>query len=291
MKAEPAHFSSDGIQLEGRWFWPESMGEGAPVIVACSGFMGLRAIHPERFARSLTAVGYPCFGFDYRGFAPSAGVPRRVFLDEQIRDIQAAVTFAGAHDRLRNRRIVLLGWGMAGGLILEAAGLLPRLAGLIAVNGFYNGRRVQKAVRGDDDYQRFLQWVDQERLARARSSEPRYTDPFDIYPLDPVTKEYVDSVLRKQEGFGGEVDTGLADSLLSFAPETRLDRLGDTPLLIAHGSHNALHPPDEARSLSGCYPGPVEQYWVEGGHTEWMHDDHPRYVALAERIVRWLDDL
>ena len=56
-----------------------------------------------------------------------------------------------------------------------------------------------------------------------------------------------------------------------------------------HGDRNALHAPEEARSLFARYPGPKEMHWVpDAGHTEWMLDDHPKFVALAETLDRWL---
>jgi pimeloyl-ACP methyl ester carboxylesterase len=193
---------------------------------------------------------------------------------------------------MQGSSLVLLGWGMGGGLVLQAARWLPRLRGLVCVNGFYNGARVQQTVRGEEDWERFQGWVLEERTRAVTSGEPRRVDPFEIYPLDPVTRGYVDGVLRKNPGFGGEVDTVLADSLLDFAPEQRLEGLDRVPLLVAHGDQNALHPVDEARELHRRYPGPKQLYWVEsGGHTEWMHDDDPKYRALAARIADWLDGL
>ncbi len=103
----------------------------------------------------------------------------------------------------------------------------------------------------------------------------------------------MDSVLRKVPGYEGDkVQSLFADSLLDFAPERDLGHLSSTPALITHGRQNALHPPKEAESLFARYPGPKELYWIEGGgHTEWMHDEDPRYLALADRIGTWLDAL
>lgn len=293
MIERPAHFFCDGLRLEGAFYLPDEQAPASrPLVVACSGFTGMRTIHPERFARSLTARGTPCFGFDYRGFPPSEGPICRVLLEEQVRDIRAAATFAGDHELGAGRPVVLLGWGMGGGLILLAATEVPRLAGLVCINGFYNGRRVQRAVRGEEDYQRFLGWVADERRAAVRSAELRSTDPFDMYPLDPVSREYVDRVLRAHPGYEGETyDTCLADSLLGFAPEDHLAELAGVPLLINHGDQNQLHPVSEAESLYRLYPGPKTLFWLEGaGHTEFMDDANPLYQRLAGRIGDWLDE-
>jgi uncharacterized protein len=292
MKIEPTSFSSAGLRLAASAYLPDGGAPaGLPFVLACSGFQGLNDIHPARFARSLTALGYPCFGFDYRGFAGSEGARGRVRLEDQIEDIAAAAACVRARPDAAGRPLVLIGWGMAGGLILEAARRVGEVAGLVCLNGFYDAERVQRAVRGDEGWRAFLGWLEEKRLARARGAREAI-DPFDIYPLDEVTRGYVDEVLRKNPRFGVDVTLEFADSLLGFRPERDLAHLAGTPVFIGHGSHNALHPPEEARALHRAYPGPKTLHWVEGGgHTEWMLDDHPKYLALMSAVAAWIGAL
>lgn len=288
MREEKIAFTSDGLELDGSIYRPDvDARTELPIVVTCSGFQGLNAIHPARFARAYTRKGYTCFGFDYRGFAASKGEPGRVHLEEQIRDIVNAVAFV--RSTLAPRRLVLAGWGMGGGLVLEAARVAEGVHALVVMNGMYDAIRVQKALRGDDGWQKFRAWLDTERTRLVAGGEPRKIDPFDIYPLDPETIGYVDGVLRKHAAFGHGVWPSFADSLLQLAPEARLHHLATTPIFVAHGDRNALHPPEEARSLFARYPGPKEAYWVpDAGHTEWMLDDDPKFVALADAIDRWM---
>lgn len=293
MRTEPVTFYSDGLRLAGSFFLPDKEAGGGPrlLLMPCSGFTGLCRIHPARFARYLTARGFTCFGFDYRGFADSEGPRGRVILEEQVRDIRAAAAFAAADPRVDAGRLVLLGWGMGAGLVLDAAREERGVIGLIAANGFYNGKRVQLAHRGEEGLQAFEDTVDRERSSRARSGEPQQADPFEIYPLDRTSRRYVDEVLRKTPGYeAGEISFELAESLLRWDAESAATKLS-VPLLIAHGDQNHLHPPEEATALREAYSGPVETWWVEGGgHTEWMLDEDPRFQALGERIVTWLEE-
>ena len=55
-----------------------------------------------------------------------------------------------AEERCGQRGIVLLGWGMGAGLVLEAASVAGQLMGLACINGFYDAPRVQRALRGED---------------------------------------------------------------------------------------------------------------------------------------------
>ena len=301
METEIVQFFSDGCKLQGAVFRPDGGGDASrPLVAICSGFMGLRNIHPERFARALTARGFTCFGFDYRGFGPSEGTPGAVLLEEQVRDILHAVSFLEAEGHLEQRKLLLGGWGMGAGLILRAARQIPDgiLAGLVALNGFYDAVRVQKEVRGAQDWQSFREWLGQARRERIARRETRWCDPFEIYPLDPVTREYVDGVLRKNPDFGGQVHLAFATSLLEMKVDTQLDgeslsdRLAELPLLIAHGDRNALHPVTEAKALAEAYPGASSIYWIQGGgHTEWMLDDHPLFRSLVEHLESWIRTL
>ena len=291
MREEPAQFYSDGFKLDASYWWPEGEDTDKPLCLINSGYTGLKKIHPERFARFLTKKGYPCFGFDYRGFENSEGDRQRILLEDQISDIAHAISFLSA----RGRPLVVLGWAMSSGMILEATRVTAKPKGLVMLNGFYNAQRVQKAVRGEEGWNEFWSWLQAERGKAAGSGEFPLVDPFRIYPLDPVSKTYVDSVLRATSGYNAGADRvrlSFADSLLSFAPEHRLDHLADVPILIAHGDQNALHPTVEAETLHRLYPGPKELHWIKGGgHTEWMTDDNPIFLRLVDKLYEWLGRL
>lgn len=294
MRSEPVEFHSDDFRLHGQFFLPDDFaGEPPqPLVIACSGFTGLCHIHPARFARYLTRHGRLCFGFDYRGFADSEGKRGHVLLEEQVRDIRAAVAYAQGDARVDAERVILLGWGMAGGLVIDAARRLPGTVGLIAANGFFIGDRVQQAHRGDKEYQRFLRRVAEARRQQARTGQWPSADPFELYPLDPQSRTYVDEVLRKTPQYDAEpYSFELGESLLLFDVEARAGGM-DLPLLIAHGERNALHPTSEAESLYAKWAGPKELFWIKGaGHTEFMHDDDERFLALAGAIDEWIGAL
>jgi pimeloyl-ACP methyl ester carboxylesterase len=288
MKEERVAFTSDGLKLDASIYRGGGAPDAAmPAVITCSGFQGFNATHPARFARALTPRGYTCFGFDYRGFAASEGVQGAVHLEEQIRDIVNAVRYV--RSALRPRTLVLAGWAMGGGLVLEAARVAEGIDALVVMNPIADAIRVQRALRGEAGYRTFRAWLDEERARLVAGGEPRKVDPFDIYPLDPETRRYCDDVLAKNPEFGQSVFPSFADSLLQLAPESRIDHLASTPLFLAHGDRNALHPPEEARSLLARYPGPKEMYWVpDAGHTEWMLDDDPKFVALVNALDAWM---
>lgn len=295
MIEQKVKFHSDGLVLDGAFFVDEHNSNPAlPIVIVCSGFTGQKNIHPERYARAFTPNGFTVFGFDYRGFGESEGTREKVLLEEQVRDIAAAVAVVRHRAEEEGRKIVLAGWGMAGGLILDAYRLVEgQVDALVAMNGFFDAVRVQKALRGEHGWKAFKQFMAEERQRLAQGGEPKGIDPFDIYPLDPVSREYVFSELVKAPGYGVTSSFDFADSLISFKPEAHLDeRFANVPLLIAHGAENDLHPVTEPKSLYAAYPGPKQLFLLEGGgHTEWMLDDNPKFISFSGHIAEWMKNL
>lgn len=299
MKEVETYFYSDGIKLNASYFYPDSYEDGdesasdskKPIIIMCSGFLGLKNIHPARFARGLTDLRFTLFGFDYRGFAESEGERGKVTLEDQISDIANAVSFVKQNLKNKRRKIFLAGWGMAGGMILEAMRLVDGVSGLIPVNGFFNSMRVQRTVRGAKEFKKFYRSFKEKRAEYTATGEVKNVDPFDIYPLDQKSRKYVDEVLYENPDFGLRyVWHRFGDSLLLFEPEASLEHLKDTPVFIAHGENNALHPPEEAKSLYKKYPGPKELYWMKkAGHTEWMFDENKTFIMLVGNLDRWIE--
>lgn len=292
MIEQKVSFHSDGLVLDGAFFTDESNNNPAmPIVIVCSGFTGQKNIHPERYARAWTKKGFTVFGFDYRGFGDSQGERERVILEEQVRDIANAVAIVSERAQAENRKVFVAGWGMAGGLILDALRICEgQIDGLISMNGFFNSVRVQKALRGEHGWKAFKAFMAEERLRLAKGGEKKGIDPFEIYPLDPVSREYVFTELVKAPGYGVTSDFDFADSLISFNPEANLDeRFSNIPLLIAHGAENDLHPVTEAKSLYAAYPGPKSLFLLaNGGHTEWMLDEDERFIEFSTHIANWI---
>lgn len=89
MRSSPLPFFSTGLRLDADLHVPEDGGAAAPypVVVAASGYQGLKVIHPERFARALTRRGFAVLAFDYRGSS--------ALDDEALRALNARVDVDG----------------------------------------------------------------------------------------------------------------------------------------------------------------------------------------------------
>src|SRR4029077_13338174 len=123
MVRRPVSFFSARLRLDGDLYLPEDVPPGArlPAVIPCSGYSGLKDIHPARFARALVPHGYACLAFDYRGFGASEGERGRLVPQEQVEDVRAAVSFLASVPEVDGDRIALLGWALGGGVVIAEA--------------------------------------------------------------------------------------------------------------------------------------------------------------------------
>jgi uncharacterized protein len=281
----PLPYFSEGHRIDADLHLPAGSGPH-PVIVAASGFQGLKVIHPQRFARALTPLGYAVLAFDYRGFGHSEGERGRLAPQDWVQDVRAAVDRLTTVDSVD--RVFLLGWGLGGGVVVDAAADDERVAAVAAVNAIGDGARSTRAMHDEESWQHLRTRIEADRGRRAETSRSELTSPWDIVRLDrdTATDGYVGSELYRAPGFGFEVSLESADRLLRFRPEQVAHRIAPRPLLVVHGAENRLHHPLEAQSLYDHAAEPKRLVLLDGaGHTEWMFDEHPTF----QRLVTTLD--
>ncbi|MDP9466276.1 MAG: alpha/beta fold hydrolase [Actinomycetota bacterium] len=290
MRSVPLAFFSNGHRLDADLHLPDDNGgAGAPypVVIPCSGYQGLKVIHPERFARVLTRRGYAVIAFDYRGFGMSEGERGRLVPQEWAEDVRAAVDRASCHPDLDAGRIALLGWGLGGGVVVAEAAEDPRVRVVVACNGIADGYRSTRNMHDEGSWDQLVKRIEADRGHRASLGRSEITSPWDIVRLDLDTRtdQYVGDELYRAPGFGSGVTLESADYLLRFQPWAVAERISPRPLLVVHGSENQLHRPEEAQHLYDCAGEPKRLELLEGsGHTEWMSDDNPVFQGLVELV-------
>lgn len=280
----PLPYFSEGHRIDADLHLPDRPGPH-PVVVAASGYQGLKVIHPQRFARALTPLGYAVLAFDYRGFGQSEGERGRLAPQDWVQDVRSAVDRLSTVDDVAG--VFLLGWGLGGGVVVEAAADDERVHGVAAVNAIGDGARSTRAMHDAESWRRLRARVEADRGRRAETSRSELTSPWDIVrlDLDSDTDGYVESELYRAPGFGHLVSLESADRLLRFRPEESAHRVAPRPLLVVHGAENRLHSPAEARSLYDHAREPKRLVLLEGaGHTEWMFDEHPTFARLVATL-------
>jgi alpha-beta hydrolase superfamily lysophospholipase len=284
---ESVRFFSDGHRLDGEIWLPRSR---APVLVIpCSGYLGLKALQPARFARALTPRGYACLTFDYRGFGFSDGERGRLVPTEQVEDIRAAVDYVSSRPDGEWQAVVLLGWGLGGALVIAEAADDDRVAAVVSLNGLADGYRTTRALHDDASWAALVDRFDKDRLLRSRHGRSGLLPAFDFLRLDGPTRRYVETELYKDPGYGFPVTCHSSEQLLRFSVEHLVGRIAPRPLFLAHGADNDLYLPAESERLYELAGEPRELHVLEGaGHSEWMHDGHETFKRVVDMIDGFL---
>src|SRR5690606_1188989 len=204
----PLPFFSSGLRLDADLHLP---GDGSqppyPVVVACSGYLGQKVIHPERFARALNPLGYAVLAFDYRGFGASEGERGRAVPQEWVEDVRAAVDRLTVTEDVDPGRVGGGGWGLGGGVAISEAADDPRVKAVACLNGVADGARSTRNMHDQTSWEKLLARIEADRGRRATIGRSEITSPWDIVrlDLDDRTHRYVDAELYKTPGFGGGV--------------------------------------------------------------------------------------
>ena len=291
----PLPFFSDGHRLDADLHLPEDEGDGAtyPIVVAASGYQGLKVIHPERFARALSPRGYAVLTFDYRGFGLSEGEQGRLVAQEWVQDVRAAVDRVSNHPLLDPTKLALVGWGLGGGVVIAEAAEDSRVKAVVSCNGIADGYRSTERMHDETSWKSLLNRIETDRGHRSEHGRSEITSPWDIVrlDLDDQTDGYVAEELYKAPGFGAGVNLESADYLLRFRPVDYAARLTDQRLLVVHGQNNQLHKLEEGQALYEAARGVKHLEVLEGkGHTEWMFDENPTFKHMVETIDRFVSN-
>jgi pimeloyl-ACP methyl ester carboxylesterase len=285
---ESIRFFSDGQRLDGELWHPPSSACSA-VVIACSGYLGLKGLQPARFARALVPRGYACLCFDYRGFGFSDGERGRLVPGEQVEDIRAGVEYLCSRDDTAASPVVLLGWGLGGPLVIAEAAHDSRVAAVVAVNAIADGYRTTRALHDETSWARLMERLERDRLERLRFGRSALIPAFEVIRLQCSTRDYVETELSKDSGYGFPITCHASEHLLRFSVEHLVGRIAPRPLFLAHGTANDLYSPEEAQRLYGLAGEPRELHLLDGaGHSEWMHDGHQTFQQLIELITDFL---
>lgn len=295
MNARECEFYSDGVRLDGLLQLPDAApadDRGYPAVVFCSGYQGLKELIPGKFWNALTAAGIACFSFDYRGFGTSDGDRGRLLPSEQVEDALNGLTYLLEQPEIDVSRVALVGWGFGGGIVVQAAVDDKRVAAVACLSGIGDGGR---AVRDSRTYPEWLAMQDRIKADRVRhvlTGEAERVSPWDVVPLEPVTRADVDrEMYAKHDRFGIEMYLYSADAYYRFQPEKVAAKISPRPLLIMHGTRNGLHPIDEARSLYAHAAEPKLLVELpDATHLDWIEVGHPLHAEAMQVLTSWLQE-
>lgn len=293
LDVRPVEFYSDGIRLAGLLHTAGTAPRRRPAVVLCSGFQGLKELIPAKLWAPLTAAGLATFSFDYRGFGTSDGERGRVIPGEQVRDVRHAIDVLQQQPEVDPDRIALVGWGLGGGIVVQAAADDQRVCAVACLNGIGDGRRAVRALASDVHWRSMQERIAADRLRRARGERSERVSPWDVVPLDLVTRTAVDlDMYANHARFATDpVSLESAEAYYAFRPEDDVSRISPRPLLLVHGVRNSLHSVAEARSLYARASEPKTLHEIpEAHHLDWIQPGSPLYWTHVPFVTGWITE-
>ena len=247
---QPVSFFSEGIRIAGHLHRPADLagGERRPGIVLCHGFNAVQRVGLPEIAAHLAGAGYIVLRFDYRGIGESEGPRGRVFPQEHVRDVRAAMTFLQAQPAVVPDQIGLYGTSFGGSHAVSAAAVDERAKVVVSVVSVGNGRRWLRGLRRYWEWAAFLKRLEEDRTRRVLTGESQIISPYEIMVRDPATEEA--HAERARRGIvAADVVLESAEAIIEYAPEEIVHRLAPRPVLFIHCADDVLVPPDESIAM------------------------------------------
>lgn len=141
---EPVYFQSEKEIIAADFYRPKAI-KLPVVIVMAHGLAAQRNFGLAKFAKQFAAAGYAMINFDYRGFGGSTGKPRGlVSIQQQLLDWKNILEQIQKRKDINTRKIVLWGWSLSGGHVLQLASELRFIQAVIAQTPYIDGQESLK---------------------------------------------------------------------------------------------------------------------------------------------------
>jgi uncharacterized protein len=288
MENRQVSFFSEGIRLAGDLFMPSGLrqDEKRAGVVLCHGYTGVRNLYLPDIAHVLAQAGYVVLTFDYKGWGDSDGPKSRLAPYSRVADVQAALTWLGAHEMVDAERLGIYGTSYGGATVVWVAAVDQRVKCVVSVVGVGNGRRWMRSVRRPDEYHDLLERSAADRIRRAMEGQSEFVERTDILIPDRQSAELAAAARRGNPGAVSQIPLEFVDDTLGFNAEWVVDRIAPRPVLFITTDNDRLVPPEESESMYRRAGEPKQLVTLHGfGHYEVYAGEPFRQVMAA--TVPW----
>jgi uncharacterized protein len=301
-RREPISFESDGNRLAGHIYRPPqaASGEVTPGIVMTGPVSSVKEQTLPHYAERFADAGYTVLAFDPRGFGESAGEPRFHYDPWLIvSDYGNAAAHAMAREDVDSEQVAVVGVCMGGGYAVATAARERRLAACVSIAGGYDiGGTLQRAM-GAEGLSAYLRLANELHDRQRRDGEIRYIPtiakelsddvPLAIMPV-PEAYSYYERTSREQAPtWSWETTAASLEPYLTFNAIGQAPLVAPTPLLIVHGTTDAVLLPELAQAAYDAAAGPKELVWIETHNHIELYDQDPYVSEAVGHVLGWLD--
>jgi fermentation-respiration switch protein FrsA (DUF1100 family) len=301
-RREPASLDSDGLRLAAHLYRPSGADpdQRTPGIVMCGPVSSVKEQTLPHYAQRFADAGYTVLTFDPRGFGESEGEPRFHYDPWLI-----VADFANAAAHLMSRedvdasRVAAVGVCMGGGYALAVAARERRLAACVSVAGGYDLGGTMQRFLGVDGLAAYLRLANELHDRQRRTGKVEYIPtiarelsadvPVAVMPNAEAYSYYDRTSLDHAPTWSRETTAASLEPYLTFNAIAQAPLVAPTPLLIVHGTTDAVLLPELAQAAYDAARDPKELMWVETHNHIELYDQDPYVSGTVERILGWLD--
>lgn len=280
---ERVSFKADGLNISAIVHTPKGMKprEKRPCFIVLHGFgTNKDGTTPVQAATILEEMGYVTLRFDFRGCGESDGERAFILCQDQVRDTQAAITFAQTLKQVDPKRIGVIGHSFGGAVAPYTAGIDKRVAACVSIAGWGDGvSKFREQHKSDAQWKRFLGKLEQGRRHRQKTGKSLMIPRFDIVPIPkPMRHLLVGNALM-------EFPAETAMSMMDFRANDVVGLIAPRPYLILHPADDTVTPTSQALGLFKNAKQPCDMHLVSGVDHFMFADD----TGVVRKILEdWL---
>ena len=262
MNRRDIEFTSEGAILRG-WFYPAQNASGkAPTVVMAHGFSAVKEMYLDRYAEHFSANGLNVLVHDNKSFGDSDGEPRQE-IDPwiQVRGYRDAISYASTLEETDPTRIGVWGSSFSGGHAIVLGAIDSRVKAVVSQVPLVNGYDGLRAA------------FDEDRLNRFKGEEPAMVPVVDADPLATSALPTPDSYEwftktgdTRAPNWRNEVTQRSLEYLSEYIPESYIDKISPTPLLLMPSENDVLAPTRFAIAAYEKAREPKKLVILPGGH-------------------------
>lgn len=264
IRAKQVEFYSDGTRVAGDLFLPPDADVPGPGVVVCHGFGGIKEFFLGDIAQALAGHGFAALTLDYRGFGDSDGQQGRLFPEEQVEDVRAAVRFLAAQPEVSGQPVGIYGTSFGGGIAVAAGCKQPEVKAVISAVGIADCGRWLRSLRRHWEWLEFEERLRQDRIRRLVTGESELVEPEEIMVRDPASEEHERHLRELYPRRAFRLTLESADAIAAFRPVDALKSPHVPALMFVGVEGDGLTPYSETVDFYERCAGPKELLTLSG---------------------------
>jgi uncharacterized protein len=292
MMEEKVHFYSDCLRLSGTFYVPDDYkpGERRPGIVGIHGGSGTSTANALIvIARRLVEHGYCVLTFFHRGFGDSEGIKGRSIWRDKLRDIRDAITYIQQRPEVDPERIGLNGQSIGGAYAVYTAGIDERVRCVVEVGGLGDGERRFRLRMAHWQWLELMDEIREDRIHRVLTGQSKRRAYRGGLYLGPENEALRAKAKDKEQYDPKGYPLENTDDMLTFKPESVVDRISPRAVMFVNAERDAIVPVDEARSMYAKAGDPKKLLIIPGAqHGEAYPANNPEvYEMVMGETLKW----